>query len=262
MKYSDGTLIKASDFTYAIKRLFKADSGGSVFYEGIIGAKDFADGKSDTISGIKTDDATGDITISLENPNGTFNNILGLMFAAPVPQTTPLDKDATNNPPPSSGPFVITRVDAPNTLTLERNPQFKTVRMPAPPRWPTLRSTRSSSPQNKNNSAQVTGVQQNTIDYMTDPPDADRLPEIKAKYASRFRMEDSINTYYFWMNTQKAPFNDLKVRQAINYAIDPEALNRVFGAACTPLSRSCRPACPATTNTSCTRARTWPRPRP
>jgi peptide/nickel transport system substrate-binding protein len=42
MKYSDGTLIKASDFTYAIKRLFKADSGGSVFYEGIIGAKDFA----------------------------------------------------------------------------------------------------------------------------------------------------------------------------------------------------------------------------
>ncbi|MDT5194454.1 MAG: peptide/nickel transport system substrate-binding protein, partial [Mycobacterium sp.] len=31
MKYSDGTPIKASDFTYAIQRLFKADSGGSVF---------------------------------------------------------------------------------------------------------------------------------------------------------------------------------------------------------------------------------------
>ena len=38
MKYSDGTPIKASDFTYAIQRLFKANSGGSVFYEPIVGA--------------------------------------------------------------------------------------------------------------------------------------------------------------------------------------------------------------------------------
>ncbi|WP_059015443.1 ABC transporter substrate-binding protein [Mycobacterium sp. M26] len=229
MKYSDGTPIKASDFTYAIKRLFKADSGGSVFYEGIVGAKDFADGKADTISGIKTDDATGDITIQLDKPNGTFNNLLGLMFAAPIPQNTPLDKDATNNPPPSSGPFVITKVDAPNTLTLERNPEFKTVKDAGATEVADAQVDKIIVTQNKNNSAQVTGVQQNQIDYMTDPPDADRLPEIKAKYASRFRLEDSINTYYFWMNTQKAPFNDLKVRQAINYAIDPEALNRVFG---------------------------------
>ena len=76
MKYSDGTPIKASDFTYAIKRLFKANSGGSVFYEGIVGATDFADGKADTISGITTDDNTGDITIQLNKPNGTFNNVL------------------------------------------------------------------------------------------------------------------------------------------------------------------------------------------
>jgi len=128
MKYSDGTPIKATDFTYAIKRLFKANSGGSVFYEGIVGAKDFADGKSETISGIVADDATGDIAITLDKPNGTFTNVLGLTFAAPVPPSTPLDKEATNNPPPSSGPFVITKVDAPNSLTMERNPQFKTVK--------------------------------------------------------------------------------------------------------------------------------------
>ncbi len=229
MKYSDGTPIKASDFTYAIKRLFKANSGGSVFYEGIVGAKDFADGKSDTISGIKTDDISGDITIELEKPNGTFNNLLGLMFAAPIPQNTPLDKEVTNNPPPSSGPFVITKVDAPNTLTLERNPQFKTVKDAGATEVTDAQVDKIIVTQNKNNSAQVTGVQQNKIDYMTDPPDADRLPEIKAKYSSRFRLEDSINTYYFWMNNQKPPFNDIKVRQAINYAIDPEALNRVFG---------------------------------
>jgi peptide/nickel transport system substrate-binding protein len=229
MKYSDGSPIKASDFTYGIKRLFKADSGGSVFYEGIVGAKDFADGKADSISGITTDDNTGDITIQLEDPNGTFNNVLGLMFAAPVPPSTPLDKDVTNTPPPSSGPFMISAVDAPRTLTMVRNPQFKTVKDAGADEVADAHVDKITVTQNKSNSAQVTGVQQNTIDFMVDPPDADRLPEVKAKFSDRFRLEESINTYYFWMNTQKAPFNDLKVRQAINYAIDPEALNRVFG---------------------------------
>ena len=91
MKYSDGTPIKASDFTYAIQRLFKADSGGSVFYDVIVGATEYAEGQAQTISGIKTDDNTGDITIQLTEPNGTFNNVLGLMFAAPMPPSTPLD---------------------------------------------------------------------------------------------------------------------------------------------------------------------------
>ena len=194
MKYSDGTPIKASDFTYAIKRLFKANSGGSVFYEGIVGAKDFAAGKSDTISGITTDDTSGDITIQLEKPNGTFNNLLGLMFAAPVPPSTPLDKDTTNNPPPSSGPFVIAKVDAPNTLTLQRNPQFKTVKDAGASEVTDASVDKITVSQNKNNSAQVTGVEQNTIDFMFDPPDADRLPEVKAKFSDRFRMENSINT--------------------------------------------------------------------
>jgi len=244
MKYSDGTPIKASDFAYAIKRLFKADSGGSVFYEGIVGATDFADGKADTISGITTDDNTGDIAIQLEKPNGTFNSVLALMFAAPISPTTTLDKDVTNNPPPASGPFVITKVDAPNTLTLERNPQFKTVKDAGASEVADAQVDKITVTQNKNNSSQVTGVEQNQIDFMTDPPDADRLPEVKAKYSSRFRLEDSINTYYFWMNTQKAPFNDIKVRQAINYAIDPEALNRVFGGRLHPTQQILPPGMP------------------
>ncbi|MCX2710816.1 ABC transporter substrate-binding protein [Mycolicibacterium sp. J2] len=244
MKYSDGTPIKASDFTYAIKRLFKANSGGSVFYEPIVGATDFAEGKADTISGIKTDDGTGDITITLTAPNGTFENVLGLPFAAPVPPTTPLDKDATNNPPASSGPFMITKVEAPQTLTMERNPNFKTVKDAGASEVADAHVDKITVTQNKSNSAQVTGVEQNTIDLMVDPPDADRLTEVKTKYGDRFRLEQSINTYYFWMNTQKAPFNDLRVRQAVNYAVDPEALNRVFGGRMHPTQQILPPGMP------------------
>ncbi len=244
MKYSDGTDIKASDFTYAIQRLFKADSGGSVFYSGIVGAPQYADGTADTISGIVTDDATGDITITLDAANGTFENVLGLPFAAPVPPSTPLSDDTTNSPPPSSGPFMITKVEAPQTLTMERNPNFSTVRDAGATEVADAQVDKIIVTQNKSNTAQVTGVEQNTIDFMVDPPDADRLQEVKTRFGERFRLEESINTYYFWMNNQTAPFNDVRVRQAVNYAIDPEALNRVFGGRLHPTQQILPPGMP------------------
>lgn len=244
MKYSDGTAIKASDFTYAIQRLFKADSGGSVFYSGIVGAPEYAEGTADSITGIVTDDATGDITITLDGPNGTFENVLGLPFAAPVPPSTPLSDDATNNPPPSSGPFMITSVEAPQNLTMERNPNFQSVLDAGATEVADANVDKIIVTQNKSNTAQVTGVEQNTIDFMVDPPDADRLQEVKTRFAERFRMEESINTYYFWMNNQTAPFNDVRVRQAVNYAIDPEALNRVFGGRMHPTQQVLPPGMP------------------
>ena len=244
MKYSDGTPIKASDFTYAIQRLFKANSGGSVFYEPIVGASEYADGSADTIRGITADDNTGDITITLTEPNGTFDSVLALPFAAPVPPSTPLDKDATNNPPPASGPFAITQVQAPQTLTMERNPQFKTVQDAGASEVVDANVDKITITQNKSNTAQVTDIEQNRVDYMSDPPDADRLAEVRSRYGDRFRMEDSINTYYFWMNNQVAPFNDVRVRQAVNYAIDPEALNRVFGGRLHPSQQVLPPGMP------------------
>src|SRR3954471_7000780 len=244
MKYSDGTPIKASDFAYGIQRLFKTDSGGSVFYDNIVGAAEYADGKAENISGIKTDDNTGDITITLKEPNGTFENVLGLMFAAPVPPSTPLDKDSTNKPAAASGPFMISSVNAPRTLTMERNPNFHTVKDAGAREVPDAGVDKIIVNENKNNSAQVTDIEQNKVDFMVDPPVADRLAEVKAKYSDRFRMEDSINTYYFFMNMEKAPFNDLKVRQAINYAVDPEALNRVFGGRLHPTQQILPPGMP------------------
>ncbi|MCG7597937.1 ABC transporter substrate-binding protein [Mycobacterium sp. PSTR-4-N] len=244
MKYSDGTPIKASDFTYAVQRLFKADSGGSVFYDVIVGAKEYADGKADTITGITTDDNTGDITIKLTGPNGTFENLLALMFAAPVPPTTKLDGDTTNTPPPASGPFMISNVDAPRTLTMERNPQFTTVKDAGASEVADANVDKITVVENKNQSAQVTDIAQNKVDFMVDPVPSDRLQEVKTRYADRFRMEESINTYYFFMNTQKAPFNDVKVRQAINYAVDPEALNRIFGGRLHPTQQVLPPGMP------------------
>ena len=58
---------------------------------------------------------------------------------------------------------------------------------------------------------------------MQNPPPSDRYAEVKEKYeGTQFRVEPTISTYYFWMNTEKAPFDDVKVRQAVNYAVDSD----------------------------------------
>ena len=102
LKYSDGTPVKASDFTYAVERLFKVNSGGSPFYTKIVGAEKFAETKQGGIPGIKTNDKTGEIVIDLIAPRGTFTNELGLMFAAPVPPDTPgQDLTPTRRRPPA-----------------------------------------------------------------------------------------------------------------------------------------------------------------
>ena len=166
------------------------------------------------------------------------------MFAAPVPQSTPLDKDQTNTPPPSTGPYMITNVDAPNSYTLERNPQFKTLQAAGASDVPDGHADKITVTQNKNQSAQATAIEQNQNDFMVDPPPADLLPQIESQFADRFRFQDSINTYYFWMNNTTPPFNDVRVRQAVNYAIDPAALTRIFGGRLHPSQQILPPGMP------------------
>ena len=67
--YSDGSPVKASDFAYTIERAIKLNWGGKSFFtNNIVGAAAYDKGTAKTISGIKTDDATGAITIHLSQP--------------------------------------------------------------------------------------------------------------------------------------------------------------------------------------------------
>ena len=101
--------------------MFKLNSGGSPFYTDIVGAEKFAETKTGGIPGIKTDDKTGEIVINLTKPRGTFTNELGLLFVAPVPPNTP-DKDQSANPPPATGPYVITKSEPGPRLVLRAQP--------------------------------------------------------------------------------------------------------------------------------------------
>jgi peptide/nickel transport system substrate-binding protein len=227
LKYSDGSPVKASDFKFAVERCFKVNSGGSPFYTDIVGAEKFSETKSGGIPGIKTNDKTGEIVINLVQPRGTFENELALMFVAPVPQTTP-EEDQSASPPPATGPYEIVKSQPGRGWVYERNPAWKTNGR-LMPELPSGHLDKIEIEVLRNQSTQVNYIEQGKLNWIFDPPPTDRYQEVKEKYeGSQFRVEPTISTYYFWMNTKKAPFDDQKVREAINYAVDPAALERIY----------------------------------
>ena len=228
LKYSDGTPVRASDFTHAIERVFELNSGGSPFYADIVGAERFAETKQGGIPGIETNDHSGEIVIHLTEPRGTFTNELGLMFAAPLPPSAG-DEDLSAEPPPATGPYVITKSQPGRGWEYERNPQWQRNNGRLMPQLPGGHVDRIEVTVMRNPATQVNDIEQGTYDWMENPPPADRLAAVQSKYeGTQFRVEPQINTYYFWMNTQKPPFDDPRVRQAVNYAVDPEALERIY----------------------------------
>jgi peptide/nickel transport system substrate-binding protein len=228
LKYSNGKPVKASDFPYTVERLFKVNSGGSPFYTSIVGAEKFAETKKGGIPGIKANDKTGEIQIELEKPRGTFTNELGLMFVAPVPKGTPME-DLSASPPPSTGPYTITKSQPGRGWEVARNPYWEKANSKAMPDLPTGNLDGAKFTVVRNPQTQVNDIEQGKYDYMENPPPADRYTEVKEKFeGTQFRVEPTISTYYFWMNTKRPPFDDVKVRQAINYAVDSAALERVY----------------------------------
>jgi peptide/nickel transport system substrate-binding protein len=228
LKYSDGTPVKASDFPFAVERMITLNSGGSPFYLSIEGAEKFAETKQGPIPGIEANDKTGEIKINLEGPRGTFTNELGLMFVAPLPQDTPVE-DLSADPPPGTGPYMITKSQPGKEWEYERNPYWAKANGEAMPDLPEGVVDSAKMTVIRNPQSQVDDIEQGTYDWMQNPPPSSRYAEVKEKYeGTQFRVEPTISTYYFWMNSQEAPFDDVKVRQAVNYAIDSAALERIY----------------------------------
>src|SRR5215203_3854062 len=228
LKYSDGSPVRASDFPFAVERLFRLNSSASTFYTGIVGAERFARTKQGGIAGITADDESGKIVIRLVEPSGTFSYALGLPFVAPVPKDTPIE-DQTAKPPPATGPYMVTSVRPGRSWDTVRNPVWASDNGPAMPDLPDGHVDKIVSEVRSNPSTEVDDVERGKTDWMKNQPPPDRYAELKRRYeGTQFREDPTISVYYFWMNTQEPPFDDVRVRRAVNYAIDPEALERIY----------------------------------
>ena len=226
--FSDGNEVTVNDVKASFERIFKVSSptaGG--FYNGIVGAdaclKAPATCKLD--EGVVVDAATNSVVINLVAADETINSKLAVPHAAINPASAPT-KDAGTTPIPTTGPYMYKSYDPNKELIMVRNPHFKEWSHDAQPQgYPDeihykfgLTAT-----------AQVTAVQNDQANWMYDPIPSDRLNEIGTTYADQVHIQPLTAMWYLPMNVNMAPFNNVKARQAVNFALDRAAMVKIFG---------------------------------
>lgn len=244
LRYSDGAPVRASDFRHEIERVLALSSGGSGFFTDIVGAERFQETKHGGIAGIQTNDGSGRITVHLREPSGTFAYELATLYAAPVPADTP-DEDMTAHPPPATGPYEIVSTHPGRSWEYRRNPEWAAHNAKLLPQLPDGHFQRIEIDVVTNPQTEVNDVEKGTYDWMVNPPPSERIGPLRQQYGdSQLVVTPQISVFYFWMNTTQPPFDDVRVRRAVNYAIDPRALVRIYAGQIAPMQQILPPAMP------------------
>ncbi len=230
IKFSNGAPLTVNDVVASFRRIFKVKSPTSgSFYAGIVGAKAcLATPATCTLKGGVIGDAkTNTVTINLVAPDSEFKYRLAVPHASIVPANSP-PSDSGTKPLPGTGAYYFASYDPNKQLVMKRNPYFKEWSHDAQP---------AGYPDEIDQSygltveAQITAIENGQDDWTLESPPADRLGEMGTKYASQVHVEPLTAYWYLPMNVNLAPFNNLKARQAVNFAIDRNAAIKIFGGA-------------------------------
>ena len=224
IRYSNGAPVKPEDFRRAIERVLAIESGpsGGGYYSGLVGADRCTAGDPCDLSrGVIVDDARGTVTFHLAEPDPDFIYGLGLHFTSPVPAGTP-DTSESTTPIPTTGPYSIERFTDGEELVLVRNPEFE--ERPARPNGFPDRIVWRFIGEFDRQVAEVIGGRADLMWQLTD-----RVAELATSHAGQVHLAPRPAIFYVSLNTQIPPFNDVKVRQAVNFAVDREAIGALFG---------------------------------
>ena len=228
IKFSNGHTLTANDVKATFERLFKignSPNAGS-WYNAIEGGDACVKTPKscDLSKGVVVQGNT--VTFHLAKPDAEFLDQLAMPFAFILPASTP-DKNV-NIPPPGTGPYKWVQY-APNTqMKVVRNPFFKEWSKDAQPEGLPDQIVQKFG---LSVEAEVTQVENGQADWIAnaDSIPSDRLSELSTKYPDQVHINPLTATWYFAFNTRIPPFNNLKARQAVNFATDRNALIKLYG---------------------------------
>jgi oligopeptide transport system substrate-binding protein len=237
---SDGSVLRemtADDVAYSINRVLNPNlkptpspvAGG--FFGNIVGAADVLSGAAASASGIKVIDSTT-IEFDLVQADATFPYVLATPFASVVPQELAgEDTEAFSAAPVGTGPYLFKQYTKGQGATFVKNPGY----------WqdgqPYLDQIDYFTGQDDN--AMLQRIQAGTLDLMGDPFPPAQFTDVTTNpdYQDQVVHHTLVNVDYVFMDTQQpdnGPFSNVKVRQAVNYAIDKEAILQITHGAGVP----------------------------
>jgi peptide/nickel transport system substrate-binding protein len=226
IKFSNGQTVTPKDVVATFERIFKiGDSPNAGTWYNVIAGGDACVKKPKTCSLAKGITVSGNkITFHLTQGDPEFLDKLAVPFAFILPASTPAKN--LNIPPAGTGPYMWAEYAPTKEMKLVRNPHFKVWSSAAQPAGvPDVIVQKFGL----SVEAEVTAVENNQADWVFDQVPADRLNELSTKFAKQVYVSPLTAVWYFAFNVRVPPFNNLKARQAVNYATDHNALVKIYG---------------------------------
>jgi YVTN family beta-propeller protein len=225
VRYSNGSLLRAEDFKLGLERMLVADSPkleGSALLK-ILGASSCTSTKACDLSRGVMVSGDSSLTIRLSVPDPGL--LRALISVVPLPKATP-PEDIGTQPVPSTGPYAIETYVPHRQLKLIRNGHFRSWSEHARPNgyadeivW------RFDVPPND----AVGQIVRGKADVLLNTVPADRVEELAARYPRQVHLIPQRATAFIFLNTRRAPFDDVRVRRALNYAVDRRKMADLHG---------------------------------
>jgi len=240
VKFSSGREVVASDVKYSIERAVnpKTQGPGAGFFGAIKGFDDETGGMTETLSGIETPD-DGTVIFHLSRPDATFLHVLAINFASVVPKEA---VDAAGGDfgkkPVGSGTFILKDWTIGQQLVFERNKDYFVKDMP---HIDSFKVEVGQEPL-----VALLRLQKGEVDIAGDGIPPAKFLEIKNSADGPQMIVDGeqLHTGYITLNTKVKPFDNVKVRQAVNMAINKERVTRILNGRATPANQPLPPLMP------------------
>ena len=212
-KFHDGKSVTAHDVKWSIERAsdpVTLSTTAENYLGDIVGVEDKLAGNASEVSGVRViDDRTVEFTI--DAPKSFFLAKLSYPTAFVLDRDQVEGNDDWLEQPNGTGPFRLATYDVGELIILERNefyhlgpPHLESVQM--------ILSGGSAMIMYENDEIHLTGVGVDDLPRLLDPNDP-LNPELH-------RSPQDFDVWYAGLNVAEPPFDDPKVRQALNYAVD------------------------------------------
>lgn len=221
-RWSDGKPVTAGDFVYSWQRLVTPETAADYNYmiDSVVNANEIMAGDMDPteLAVSAPDDSTFVVTLTSDLPY--FLEVCAFPATFPVRQDVTTKEDGTPNDQwtfdvasyLSNGPYKLTAWNHNSEIVMEPNEQYYDAANLGPDKI----TFKLMDDQN----AMLSGFNSGELDFIEDVPQAE-LPSLIA--SGDLKIVDYIGSYYVCYQTQKAPFDDPRVRQAFTLAV-----NRTF----------------------------------
>ena len=240
VKFHNGREMTADDVKYSLDRVTnpKTQSPGAGFFASIAGFDDVAGGKSESLSGVTVVDPLT-VKIELSRPDATFLHVMAINFSHVVPKEAveqygaDFGKNAVG-----TGAYKMAEWTLGQRLVFERNPDYWRKGLPY--------LDKITFEIGQEPIVALLRLQKGEIDVPGDGIPPAKFQEVMADPAQKERVVvgGQLHTGYVTMNTTMPPFDNVKVRQAVNMAINKDRIVQLINNRAVPATQPLPPSMP------------------